>query len=192
MLKDKRTVMVGTLVLALFLLSLTLTNPGKALAVDAFLKVDGVDGESTDKDHKNWIPVINWSFGNSAPLDPQTSSRTGKFKMQDFKFTKRTDKASPTLFGAVASGKHYPKVELSVNKSGSGGAQFLKIELKNSSISSFVSLGSSGAGGSEAYPMEEIMLNFDNIKFTYTEFDARGAKKGTIEVSVDVQSNIKP
>lgn len=31
--------------------------------VDYFLKIDGIDGESTDNKHKNEIDVLSWSWG---------------------------------------------------------------------------------------------------------------------------------
>ena len=32
-------------------------------AVDYFLKIDGVDGESTDDKHKGEIDILSWSWG---------------------------------------------------------------------------------------------------------------------------------
>jgi len=190
MLKDRRVAMVGTLVLALFLLSLTLTNPGKALAVDAFLKVDTVPGESTDDKHKDWINVISWSFGDSTPA-PATSGAARsaeRVKMQDFKFTMRTNKASPILFQRVADGKHIPKVVLEVCKSGGDKVKFLEITLDDVIVSSFVSLGSSGGG--DVYPMEEIMLNFAKIRTTYTmQKRADGSGGGNVVGGWDLTTN---
>ena len=184
MLKDKRTAMVGTLVLALFLSSLILTNPGKALAVSAFLKVDGIPGESTDDKHKDQIDVITWSFGDTQPTAAATSSGGAgaqRVNMQNFRFTMRTNKASPILFGTVANGKHIQKVELDVCKSGGDKSRFLNIRLTDSIVSSFVSLGSSGS--TDVYPTEEIVLNFTKIEITYT------GPKGDIKFNWDVKAN---
>ena len=32
------------------------------MAVDAFLKLDGIDGESQDKEHKGEIDILAWSW----------------------------------------------------------------------------------------------------------------------------------
>ncbi|MGA2314992.1 MAG: type VI secretion system tube protein Hcp [Thermodesulfobacteriota bacterium] len=192
MLKDKRTAMVGVLVAALFLSLLTLTNPGKALAGSAFLKVDGVPGESTDDKHKDYIEVISWSFGDTNSGSPQTGAGggAGKVNMQNFRFTMRTNKASPILFGTVANGKHIPKVVLEVCKSGGGKETFSKITLSDVLVSSFVSLGSSGTGSADVYPMEEIMLNFSKIEVSYTQLDPQtGKPKGDIKFNWDVKAN---
>jgi type VI secretion system secreted protein Hcp len=191
MFKDRRTAMVGTLVLALFLSSLILTNPGKALAADAFLKIDGIEGDSNDSKHKNEIEVISWSFGDSQPATVTRSAAggasAGKVTMQDFKFTMKVGKASPMLFGAVANGKHIKKAVLTVRTtSGQKQLEFLKISLEDVIVSSFISLGSK----STEVPAEEIMLNFGKIQVSYTQFDPQtGAPKGEIKSGWDLTGN---
>ena len=191
MFKNKRVAMVGTLVLVLFLSSLILTNPGKALAVDAFLKVDTVPGESTDDKHKDWINVISWSFGDSQTASATRSTAGGataeRVKMQDFKFTMRTNKASPKLFLSCANGQHLKEVKLEVIKSGETKQKFLEIKLSDVIVSSFVSLGSSG--GTDVYPMEEIMLNFGKIEIIYTLTDKTGKPLGDIKTYWDLTAN---
>ena len=70
------------------------------MATDAFLKIDGIDGESTDKKHKNWIEILSYSHGMSQPSS--IASGTGgltaeRVSMSDFSVMKVLDKASPTL-----------------------------------------------------------------------------------------------
>jgi len=36
-----------------------------AASADYFLKIDGVDGESSDDKHKNQIDILSWSWGAS-------------------------------------------------------------------------------------------------------------------------------
>jgi len=75
-------------------------------AVDYFLKLDGIEGESHDSKHKNEIDVQSWSWGES-----QTGTHAGgggggagKVSMQDFHFVMQNNKASPKLMLACASG----------------------------------------------------------------------------------------
>ena len=35
------------------------------MSVDFFLKIDGIEGESQDKTHKNEIQLESWSWGQS-------------------------------------------------------------------------------------------------------------------------------
>jgi type VI secretion system secreted protein Hcp len=190
MFKDKRTAMVGTLVVALFLSSLTLTNPGKALAVSAFLKIDVAPGESTDDKHKDWIEAMTWSFGetNSGTLATGGGAGAGKVTMQNFRVTKKMCKASPKLFLACARGDHIKDVSLEVCRSGGDKQTFLKVKLSEVIVSSFVNLGSSGS--TDVYPTEEIVFNFGKIEISYTQMDSKtGKPMGDIKTLWDVISN---
>jgi type VI secretion system secreted protein Hcp len=188
MFKDRRTAMVGILVALLFLLSLTLTNPGKVLAVDAFLKIQGIEGEAQDQKHKAEIDVISWSFGETNSGTARTGGAgAGKVNMQNFKFTMRTNKASPKLFQACASGEHLQSAVLSVRRPGKDTSDFLQIWLSEVLVSSFVNMGSSG--GTD--PMEEIMLNFSKIKVSYKPMKADGSLEGSVEAGWDVPANRK-
>jgi len=189
MLKDRRTAMVGILVVLLFLLSLTLTNPGKLLAVDAFLKIEGVKGESADAKHKDEIDVISWSFGetNSGTAHTGGGGGAGRVNMKDFKFTMRTNIASPQLFQYCASGKHIKEAKLFVRSSGSRPAEFLEIWLSDVLVSSFVNMGS--AGPNIPYPMEEIMLNFSSIKIDYKPMKPDGSLGGSVHGGWNVKAN---
>jgi type VI secretion system secreted protein Hcp len=186
MFKDKRIAMAGTLVVGVFLSLLMLLAPGTASAAyNCFLKIDTVDGESTDDRHKGWIDIVSWSFGETHPTAPSSAgggSSATRVNMQDFKFTMRTSKASPMLFLAGANGKHLKEVTLEVFKSTEDKSKFLEIKLFEVVVSSFVSLGNSGSA--QAYPMEEISLNFAKIRITYTmqkRSDGSGGGKVTAE-----------
>lgn len=193
MFKDKRTAMLGTLVVALFLSLLTLLTPGKALAAyDCFLKIDGIPGESTDDKHKDWIQIVSYSFGETQSQSATRTTAGGaaaqRVAMQDFKFTKITDKASPMLFLACANGRFIKEVKLEVSRAGGDKLKFLEIKLENVVVSSFVNLGNSGSALS--VPMEEISLNFGKIKITYTtQKRADGSGGGNVEAGWDLQMN---
>ena len=75
-------------------------------AVDFFLKLDGVEGESQDKDHKNEISLESFSFGadQSGTSSHGTGAGAGKVSMHDISVTKVVDKSSPVLFQNCASG----------------------------------------------------------------------------------------
>jgi type VI secretion system secreted protein Hcp len=191
MFKGKRTAMLGTLVLALFLSSLILTNPGKALALDAFLKVQGIPGESRDDKHKDWIEVLSWTLSETQAARVGGSAGgagSGKVDMKDFKVTMRASKASPKLFGACAKGEHIKEVRLEATRSGGNKQKFLEIKLSDVLVSSFLSMGSSGSG--DAYPMEEVLFNFGKIEIIYTEMDSKtGNAKGNVQFQWDLKTN---
>lgn len=167
MFKNKRTAMLGTLVAALFLSLLTLMAPGKVCAAyDCFLRVAGIQGGSMDAKYRADIEVISWSFGESQATTGAAMG-AGRVKMQDFKFTKRVDKASVNLFLACAKGEHIKEAVLEVVKPVTDQrASILRITLSDVVVSSYLNLGNSKS--TEPYPLEEVTLNFGKIKIEYT------------------------
>jgi type VI secretion system Hcp family effector len=89
----------------------------------------------------------------------------GKTTFHDFSFTKKLDKASPSLSGLAASGKHLPKVTIEYAKPSAAG-KYLEIILSDVLISSDQTQASAGDKPS---PRETINLNFGKIKWTYTQ-----------------------
>ena len=79
------------------------------MAVDYFLKLKGIEGESTDEKHKNEIDVQSWSWGEtqSGSAASGGGSGAGKVAMQDFNFVMKVNKASPKL------SRHAPRVNTS-------------------------------------------------------------------------------
>jgi type VI secretion system secreted protein Hcp len=83
-------------------------------------------------------------------------------RVSDLQIMKRTDKASPSLFKACATGKHIPTATLTVRKAGSK-TPYLTITLKNVLVSSY-QLGGSGGGKAT----ESLSLNFTKIEYKYS------------------------
>jgi len=94
-------------------------------AVDYFLKVDGIEGESKDDKHKGEIDLESWSWGASqAGTSPGGGGGgAGKVSMQDFHFVMKVNKATPKLILACAKGDHIPQVGAHLSQGGrqSGG-----------------------------------------------------------------------
>ena len=148
---------------------------------DIYIKFDGVDGEVQNISHQGWCEVVAF---NQAHIMQQTStgpsrgSTTALF--EDFRIVKTVDKASPKLAEAVCKASVYPtvKIHLTSLAFSTGRVTYLAFELKNVLITSY---GISGSGQNEEVPTEEVTLSFEQIKMTYTEFDAAGKAKGNVE-----------
>jgi type VI secretion system secreted protein Hcp len=156
-----------------------------------FIKFDGVDGEANDKDHKAWSDLLSMSWGLHKAGGGETgqSRRRGVATVQDVTCMKEGDKASPKLAESVLSGKVFPKVEIHNTATyGEARATYLKYELKNVMVSSYAT---SSAGGGDAKPTESLSLNFEEIKQTYVEYDAKGSKKGNVEMQWKVEEGTK-
>jgi len=67
-----------------------------------YVKFDGVDGESQDKDHQNWSDILAFSQGQGSPSAAVGSTRLrGDCTFEDVVILKQIDKASPKLAEAV-------------------------------------------------------------------------------------------
>ena len=148
------------------------------MAVDMFLKIDGIDGESTDDRHKGEIEIESFSWGEtqSGGAAHGGGGGAGKVSMQDFHFVMRSSKASPKLFLACATGQHIKEAQLSVEVIGERGRTakdqvgYLKYKLTDILVSSYKT---AGTGADDALPVEEVALNFAKI-----EVDQNGVRAG--------------
>lgn len=158
--------------------------------VDYFLKVAGVDGESTDDKHKGEIELESWSFGgvNSGSFSSGGGGGSGKVVLQDFHFVKKTDKASAKLLVACCTGEHIKTATLVCRKAGGDQQEFLTIILSPILVSSYQSAGSSGT---DIIPMEQISLNFGKIEYKYKEQKPDGSLGGEVIGGWDVTTNKK-
>ena len=162
-----------------------------AAQVDYFLKIPGVDGESTDAGHKNEIEILSWSWGesNSSTVVGGGGTGTGKVTMQDFHFVKKMDKATPKLMLACATGQHIAQAVLSVRRPSSdpGGnpVEYLKVTFTDLLVRSYQTGGSSG----DVIPTETLSLNFAAIKFEYTPYDpATGEAQAPVVFEYDLRT----
>jgi type VI secretion system secreted protein Hcp len=137
------------------------------MAFDAFLKIDGIDGESTDKTHPNEIEISSFSWGVANTGDGSTGSGggTGKAALQDFSFSMATSKASPNLMLACASGKHLSQAALTLRR---GGFEFVKIRLADCLVSSYQLAGDNTSASEDPNsPHDSMTIRFDKIEFLY-------------------------
>ncbi len=161
-------------------------------AVDYFLRIDGIQGESVDDKHKGEIEVASWSWGET-----QTGSHgagggagAGKVQMSDFQFTARTSKASPQLFGACATGQHLKTALLTAAKTtGKGQQDFLTFSFSDVIVSSFQI--SAGEAGGDVSPMDEVALNFSKIQVTFKSQNPDGSLGTQTTAGFDLKTNQK-
>jgi type VI secretion system secreted protein Hcp len=160
---------------------------GQAAAVDIFGKFTGIDGESTDDAHKNWIDVLSYSWGASNPgsFASGGGGGQGKVNFSDFNFSKNVDKSSPVLLLNLAQGKHIQEALFDVVNSGGQGQQpFLQYKFTDVLITSY-SVSGSGGGGL----FESLSFVFDKAEMTYRPQDAKGGLGAPITMFWDVTKN---
>jgi type VI secretion system secreted protein Hcp len=159
-------------------------------AVDYFLKLDGIDGESADSKHKNEIDLESWSWGETqaGTFAGGGGGGAGKVSMQDFHFVMRVNKSSPKLLEACASGEHVKKAVLVCRKAGKEQQEYLKITFSDCLVSSFQT---GGSGGSDIVPNDQISLNFAKIEYEYKEQKPDGTLGGAVKAGWNLKENKK-
>jgi type VI secretion system secreted protein Hcp len=159
------------------------------MAVDMFLKLGALAGESKDSVHKGEIDVLAWSWGmsNSGNAHTGGGAGAGKVNVQDLSFTKYIDKSSPDLMLACCNGKHFPDATLIVRKAGEKPLEYLKIKLTEILVTSV----STGGSGGEDRLTENVTLNFAKVNVDYTEQSATGGEAAKPKMGWDISANKK-
>ena len=158
------------------------------MAFDAFLKIEGVDGESTDDAHSDWIEILSYNHGVSQPISSAsaTGGRTGgRADFQDFSVVKTSDKATPDLNLFCCNGKHIPKVELELCLATEDKHTFMKYTLEDVIVSSI----SIGGGGGEDRPTESVTFCYGKFKWEYTPIDQTGKAGSATDRTWDLELN---
>jgi len=145
----------------LFIFGFLLINSGFVISDvygAGYIKFDVVDGESTDKDHKDWINLLSFSQGSVMKEDSTTNR--DQHEVSDIIVVKELDKSSPKLAESIAMGKVFSQVEIHLD---SGKGTFYTYDLTNVMITNY-----SISGTSNDIPTEEFSLNYEKITFTET------------------------
>ncbi|WP_342816878.1 type VI secretion system tube protein Hcp [Nitrososphaera sp.] len=156
-----------------------------AAAVDYFLKIDGIEGESANSRHGGEIEIESFSWGAAqSGTGGSGGGGAGKVSFQDIHFTAKTSKASPKLMLACASGEHIKDAALVGELSGKRGQKFLEIKLTDVLVSSYQSGGSDGN-----VPTDSFSLNFAKIEFTYYPMNRDGSLGAPVKAGWDIKEN---
>jgi len=159
------------------------------MAMDMFIQIGKIKGESIDKAHKDKIDVLAWSWGmsNSGSAHMGGGAGAGKVNVQDLSITKYIDKSSTDLMLAACNGKHFPDALLIVRKAGEKPVEYLKIKLTDVLITSV----STGGSGGEDRLTENVSLNFAKVNVDYTPQKQDGSADSTLNMGWDIAANVK-
>jgi len=157
------------------------------MAVDFFLKLGDISGESKDHAYEGWIEVLAWSWGmsQSGTMHTGTGGGTGKVSVQDFSITKYVDKSTPNIMQKCCTGKHYPTAEFVARKAGDKPLDYVKLKMKEVIVTSATTGGSQG----EEQVTENVTLNFAQYEYQYTPQSESGAGAGAITQTFDIRRN---
>ena len=172
--------MKRSLLLAL-LVPVVLASPVHS-AVDMFLKLDGIKGESKDEKHKDEIEILSFSWGMTNTPVLGGGGGSGKVSFHDISLVTRLSKASPQLLAACAGGTNIVSATLYVRDSATSTNDYYQIKLENMQISSLKQSGAKTAGtASDDRPTEEVAFSFAKITAAHT------AEDGTVTTGTAVK-----
>ena len=137
------------------------------MSYDVFLKIDGINGDSTDDKHKQWIEISSYSHRISQPVGGALSAQGvhtgGRADHDDFSLVHRLDAASPTLALHCCTGKHVPNVRLELCRAMGDKTVFMVYTFKDVIVASVCPAGS--AATEDPIPMEELTFRYGQINW---------------------------
>ena len=160
------------------------------MAIDVYLQLDGIKGESADSGHPGWIECLSVHWGVTQPKSATASTSGGhtaeRAMLSEIGITKLADSASPLLFQASACGKTHPKAKLEFLRADGDGKpiKYFEIELENVLVCHMASSVSEGSILSES-----IGLKFSKIKLRYTQQKLGGGISGNTVGGWDLATN---
>lgn len=159
------------------------------MAVDMFLKLDGIKGEALGDGHKEEIDILAWSWGLSNNTSGTGGGHgAGKVNVHDISYTHYVDSSSCKLMLAVCQGDHIKEGTLVVRKhGGTKPVEYIKIKMTDIMVSSL----STGGSGGEDRLTENVTLSFNKIEVTYSAQDEKGAGKPGTPFTWDIKVNKK-
>lgn len=155
------------------------------MAVDVFLKLGDIKGESKDSKHPAEIDVLSWSFGVSqtGTMAHGGGGGAGKANFSDINIMHALDKASPVLMTKCATGEHIKEGTLVSRKAGKGQQEYLIIKMNDILVTSVQPSGSS------EHPMESVSMQFAKIVLEYKPQKEDGSLDAGLFFKYDVKQN---
>lgn len=151
------------------------------MAVDMYLQIEGIKGDSTDSKHKEWIEILAYNHGitqaTGGSHSAQGTHAGGRADHSDFSIVKRLDSASPILAKFCCDAKPIKNIVFECCRAMGEKTVFMKVTLKDSIVAAVQSSGS--AKGDDLIPTEQVSFRYGEIHWEYTPTDARsGGKTG--------------
>lgn len=158
------------------------------MAFDAFLKISGIPGESTDSEHKDWIEISSFSHKIWQPASATASSSGGataeRVNHDAFRVVHLLDKATPKLAEACCTGKHIKEVVIELWRAGGDKVKYAEIRLEQAIIA-----GVEYSGGGD-FPAEIVSFSYGKIHWDYIQQGReRGAGMGHVMAGWDLTRN---
>lgn len=158
------------------------------MAVDMYLKLDGIEGEAQDSVHAKEIDILAWSWGGSqsGTTHMGAGGGGGKANIQDLSFTHYVDSATHLLLQRMFDGKHIPEGTLTVRKAGGTPLDYIILKMTDIMVTSV----STGGSGGEDRLTENVTLNFAKVELDYVPQKADGSGEAAKKAGWDIAENL--
>lgn len=160
------------------------------MAIDVYLHIDGIKGESADDRHKDWIECKSVSWAVEQPRSATSSTGGGhtaeRCEHREVVITKLADLASPILLQTCAAGRTIPRARLEFMRADAQGerVKYFEIELDN------VLIGAVSPSVSEGDILtEEVGFKFSKVRWKYTQQRISGGMGGNTSGGWDLAAN---
>lgn len=161
-----------------------------ATNLDLFLKLTGIDGESTKDKHDKEIDILSWQFTAQQPVSAGgMGAATGKVRMSDITITKPVDKASPSLFLYCCNGANIGEGVITGQKATGDQAIFYKVTLNNVTITAISNTSASNENELDTI-LETVTMNATKMKMEYSPI-LNGKVGAAVGATYDFQANKK-
>lgn len=160
------------------------------MAIDVYLQLDGIKGESSDMAHQGWIECswVDWAV--SQPRSASTSSSGGqtaeRCELSSVAIRKLADHSSPLLLQCCAMGKTIPRAKLEFFRADGRGARvkYFEMELHSVLVADVAPEAFEGSILSE-----HIGLKFAKAQWRYMKQNVSGGPGGLTAGGWDASTN---
>jgi type VI secretion system secreted protein Hcp len=160
------------------------------MAIDAYLQLDGIKGESTDTGHVGWIECTSAQWGVTQPRSATSSTAGGhtaeRCEIRSIAITKIADLASPILMQSCAAGRTLSKGRIEFLRADGTGerVKYYEVELEN------VLVGSVNQSVHQGDILHDaVSLKFSAVRWKYTQQRIAGGVGGNTSGGWDLATN---
>ncbi|MEO6919699.1 MAG: type VI secretion system tube protein Hcp [Collimonas sp.] len=160
------------------------------MAIDVYLQINGIKGESTDSAHKDWIECKSVQWEVLQPKSATASTGGGhtaeRCEHKDIVLTKIADLASPLLLQNCSSGKTIDSAKFEFLRADGKGdrIKYFEITLSNVLISDVTPSVAEGDVLNES-----VSLKYSKVQWKYTQQKIGGGSGGNTSGGWDLSTN---